>query len=88
MNASLEDLIRQGQQQGYLTYAQVNASLRDEPADPERLDRLLMLLEDNGIELIDEEEAAERTGEKPEVGKPEIEMTRKIPPEKQVPNEE
>jgi Sigma-70 factor, region 1.1 len=70
MNSSLEHLIRLGQQQGYITYVQVNACLSDEPSDPERLDRLLMLLEDHGIELIDEEEAAERVGEKPKVSEP------------------
>jgi hypothetical protein len=62
MKTLLEDLVRQGQERGYLTYSQVSAQLADEPSDPECLDRLLMLLEDHGIELVDDEEAAERGG--------------------------
>jgi RNA polymerase primary sigma factor len=62
MKTLLEDLVRRGQERGYLTYSQVSAYLPPEPPDPERLDRLLMLLEDHGIELVDDEEAAERGG--------------------------
>jgi RNA polymerase primary sigma factor len=50
----LQALIARGQQQGYLTYDEVNAYLPDEAVDPEKLDNLLVALEEQGIELVDE----------------------------------
>src|SRR3954447_658835 len=61
----LRALLDQGKEKGYLTYGQVNDHLPDDDANPEKIDRLLMLLEDQGIELIDESEAEEREGGAP-----------------------
>jgi RNA polymerase primary sigma factor len=61
----LRALLEQGKEKGYLTYGQVNDHLPDDDANPEKIDRLLMLLEDQGIELIDESEAEEREGGTP-----------------------
>lgn len=56
----LKTLIEQGKAKGYLTYDQVNEYLPDDAVNPEKLDQLLMVLEDHDIQLIDETEAEER----------------------------
>jgi RNA polymerase primary sigma factor len=53
-------LLESGKGKGYLTYSQVNDHLPDDDANPEKIDQLLILLEDQGIELIDESEVEER----------------------------
>ncbi len=62
IDEGLKTLLDQGKEKGYLTYGQVNDYLPDDAVNPEKLDQLLMLLEDQGIELIDESEAEEREG--------------------------
>ncbi|MEX0712985.1 MAG: sigma-70 family RNA polymerase sigma factor, partial [Pirellulales bacterium] len=47
-------LVATGKAQGYLTYDQVNDYLPDEAVNPDKLDSLLMALEDMGIELVNE----------------------------------
>jgi RNA polymerase primary sigma factor len=62
----LKTLLEQGKEKGYLTYSQVNDHLPDDDANPEKIDQLLMLLESEGVELIDEADAEEKersTGE-------------------------
>src|SRR5271166_3155433 len=56
----LKALLESGKEKGYLTYSQVNDHLPDDDANPEKIDQLLILLEDQGIELIDESEVDER----------------------------
>src|SRR5262245_61089429 len=60
IDEGLKALLDQGKEKGYLTFGQVNDYLPDDAVNPEKLDQLLMLLEDQGIELIDESEAEER----------------------------
>src|SRR5438270_13323237 len=60
LDEGLRALIESGKEKGYLTYSQVNDYLPDDAVNPEKLDQLLMLLEEQGIELIDESEAEER----------------------------
>jgi RNA polymerase primary sigma factor len=50
----LQELIARGRSQGYLTYDEVNDYLPDEAVNPEKLDSLLVALEDQGIELVNE----------------------------------
>jgi len=50
----LLQLVEKGKAQGYLTYDEVNAYLPDEDVNPEKLDNLLIALEERGIELVDE----------------------------------
>jgi RNA polymerase primary sigma factor len=50
----LHDLITKGKSQGHLTYDEVNAYLPDEAVSPEKLDNLLIALEEQGIALVDE----------------------------------
>jgi RNA polymerase primary sigma factor len=60
MDEGLKTLLDQGKEKGYLTYSQVNDYLPDDAVNPEKLDQLLLILEEHGIELIDESEAEER----------------------------
>src|SRR5437764_4231392 len=70
VDEGLKALLEQGKEKGYLTYSQVNDYLPDDAVNPEKLDQLLLVLEEHGIELIDESEAEEReagpTGAAPE----------------------
>ena len=52
-DADLTALIAVGKAQGYLTFDQVNSYLPDEAVDPEKIDCLLVALEEQGIELVD-----------------------------------
>src|SRR5438105_983773 len=60
LDEGLKALIESGKHKGYLTYSQVNEILPDDAVNPEKLDQLLIVLEEQGIELIDESEAEER----------------------------
>ena len=52
-DADLARLITAGKTAGYLTFDEVNAYLPDEAVDPEKIDALLVALEEQGIELVD-----------------------------------
>jgi RNA polymerase primary sigma factor len=52
-DADLASLIAVGKSQGYLTFDQVNDYLPDQAVDPEKIDSLLVALEEQGIELVD-----------------------------------
>jgi RNA polymerase primary sigma factor len=75
MDDGLKALIEQGKQKGFLTYGQVNEVLPDDAVNPDKLDRLMMLLEEHGVELIDESDAEEREATAPaaEAG-PEVDL--------------
>jgi RNA polymerase primary sigma factor len=60
IDEGLKALLESGKHKGYLTYSQVNDYLPDDAVNPEKLDQLLLILEEQGIELIDESEAEER----------------------------
>src|SRR3989441_8496114 len=62
IDEGLKTLLDSGKEKGYLTYSQVNDYLPDDAVNPEKLDQLLLILEEQGIELIDETEAEEREG--------------------------
>jgi RNA polymerase primary sigma factor len=53
-------LLAKGKNRGFVTYEEMNDEIPDEGFSPERLDNLLMTLDDMGIELIDEVEADKR----------------------------
>jgi RNA polymerase primary sigma factor len=55
----LQGLIARGKSQGYLTYDEVNSYLPDEEVNPDKLDNLLIALEEEGIDLLNEPPAAE-----------------------------
>ncbi|MFM8377762.1 MAG: sigma-70 family RNA polymerase sigma factor [Planctomycetia bacterium] len=52
-DADLARLMALGTSLGYLTFDQVNEYLPDEAVDPEKIDALLVALEEKGIELVD-----------------------------------
>ena len=53
LDTDLDTIITRGKQQGYLTYDEVNAYLPDEDVNPEKLDNLLIALDEGGIKLVD-----------------------------------
>jgi RNA polymerase primary sigma factor len=50
----LQELVAKGKTQGYLTYDEVIKYLPDEAVDPEKLDNLLVALDEQGIGLVNE----------------------------------
>jgi len=50
----LRELVAKGKAQGYLTYDEVTEYLPDEAVDPDKLDNLLISLDELGIELVSE----------------------------------
>ncbi|MDP7635980.1 MAG: RNA polymerase sigma factor RpoD [Phycisphaerae bacterium] len=60
LNISVKKLVAKGKERGYLTYEEMNNDLPDEAVSPDRLDALLMLLDELGIELVDEAEVKKR----------------------------
>jgi len=52
--AELKPLIEKGKRRGYLTYDEVNKVLPPEMVSPQKLDNLLLLLDELGIELAEE----------------------------------
>lgn len=55
VDESLNDLITLGLKQGHLTFTQVNDYLPDEAVNPEKLDNLLMSLEELSLEIVPDE---------------------------------
>jgi len=52
-------LIEEGRKKGFLTYEEINRVLPDDLVSSEKLDALLMHLDDMGVQLVDESEVAE-----------------------------
>jgi len=69
---SLKLIVESGKRKGYLTYTQVNESLPDDASTPDKLDQLLMTLEEQGIEVIDEADAEDRENAMQEVSSEDI----------------
>lgn len=63
LEESLKALLELGKDKGYLTYGQVNDFLPDDAASPEKIDELLLLLEQADIQLIDEADVEEQERE-------------------------
>ncbi len=57
---SVKSLIEKGKARGYLTYEEMNDELPGEAVEPDKLDSLLMTLDELGIDLIDESEVPDR----------------------------
>ena len=60
LDVCVDKLIAKGKERGYLTYEEMNDGLPEQAVSPDKLDALLMDLDERGIELIDETEAAKR----------------------------
>src|SRR5947209_16035651 len=61
-------ILDMGTSRGYLTYEELNEKLPDEVVSPDKLDSLLMMIDEMGIKLIDETDIADFTA-KPRGGK-------------------
>ena len=53
----IRKIIETGKAKGYLTYEEMNNALPDEAITPNRLDSLLMTLDEMGVQLLDEADA-------------------------------
>jgi RNA polymerase primary sigma factor len=54
LDKDMRELVAKGKSQGYLTYDEVTRVLPDDEVDPDKLDNLLFLLDEKGIELVTE----------------------------------
>jgi len=61
----LRALFATGKAQGFLTYDEVNAYLPDDALDPDKLDRLIVELEVQGIDLVVEKPSVKQPGPQP-----------------------
>src|SRR5580704_14424470 len=50
----VQAILNLGTSRGYLTYEELNERLPDEVVSPDKLDSLLMMIDEMGIKLIDE----------------------------------
>lgn len=64
LDDNLKTLVEEGQKQGFLTFTQVNDYLPDEAVNPEKLDYLLMTLEELGLEIRADANQPVRAAEK------------------------
>ena len=60
LDDNLQQLIQSGQEQGFLTFSQVNAYLPDEDVNPDKLDHLLLSLEELGMEIVSEKHVSKK----------------------------
>jgi RNA polymerase primary sigma factor len=60
-------LIDQGKKKGYLTYEEINNFLPDDQVSPEKLDQLLMTLDEQGIEIVDKPEGDDEEKPQPDL---------------------
>jgi len=58
----LKTLLEQGKEKGFVTYDQVHDHLAEDETNPEKIAQILELLEEAGVELLDESDAEEREG--------------------------
>ncbi|MEW6072272.1 MAG: RNA polymerase sigma factor RpoD [Planctomycetota bacterium] len=59
----IETLVDEGARKGFLSYAEINALLEDQFVPPDRMDQLFMSLEDQGVEVVDDADAAAEDAE-------------------------
>ena len=61
LNQKIKQLVQKGKEKGYLTYEELNDLLPDDAdISPEKIDDILMMLDELGIDLIDETEIESR----------------------------
>jgi len=61
--SSLKILLAKGKRRGFVTYEEMNDELPEESFTPDRLDGLLLTLDDMGIDLLDEADVEKRQEE-------------------------
>ena len=75
MEACLAELLAKGKSRGCLTWEEINSLLPDDAVAPDRLETILLKLEENGIDVVDDSEAAKTSdapGGAPAVGAGEL----------------
>src|SRR3984885_3626632 len=75
-------LLELGTSRGYLTYEELNERLPDEVVSPDKLDSLLMMIDEMGIKLIDEHDIGEHQKPAPRVRAARGEKSADAKPEK------
>lgn len=71
LSQKIKQLIQKGKEKGYLTYEEMNDMLPDDAdISPEKIDDILMMLDELGIDLIDETEVESRDVVEAEEGEP------------------
>ncbi len=50
----IKDIVEKGKKKGYITYEEMNDELPDQAISPNRLDSLLMTLDELGVQILDE----------------------------------
>ena len=61
LNQKIKHLVQRGKEKGYLTYEELNDMLPDDAdVSPDKIDDILMMLDEVGIDLIDETEIETR----------------------------
>ncbi|MCK6448893.1 MAG: RNA polymerase sigma factor RpoD [Planctomycetes bacterium] len=55
---TIKSLIEEGRRKGFLTYVEMNALLEDQFIPPDRMDQVFLSLEEAGVEVVDDSEAA------------------------------
>jgi len=63
LEPSVKLLLEEGRRKGYLTYGEMNRILAEEFISPDKIDQILTILDENGIDLVDEAEAPEPSEE-------------------------
>ncbi|WP_145206446.1 RNA polymerase sigma factor RpoD [Thalassoglobus polymorphus] len=87
LDESLRKLTELGQLQGYLTFSQVNEYLPNNEISPEKIDALLLSLEDLGLSIVDESKVkpAPKSAVQNEASKAQQKKTKKAAPKKKTP---
>jgi RNA polymerase primary sigma factor len=57
IESSLQNLLQMGKTQGYVTWEQMNEHLPDEAISPDKLELIMMRLDEAGVDMLDESEA-------------------------------
>jgi len=75
LHPALAELVESGRRRGFMTYDELNTLLPDEMVEPDKVDQLLVLLDDLGIRLIEGDVQPRKNGAAPAVqldDKPEV----------------
>jgi RNA polymerase primary sigma factor len=67
-DAAVKKMIKQAKKRGYITYEQLNAVMPSEEVTSEQIEDTLSMLSEMGINVIEQDEAADEEGEKEEDG--------------------
>src|SRR5262245_63442589 len=65
LSPEVKNLIEEGKKRGFVTYDELNKFLPDDMVSPDKLDTILQMMDDLGIEMV---ETAAEGGEKGEAG--------------------